>query len=238
MIRPKLRFGQNLLDTWSPLPPAPGCPGLKAAREAKGVGCASKQPFPPAWLPQIQVGTDPHPCPICARKAGAELSVKGAGSFTVVMELPPARGWPPPQLPSGWGPVGGKLPSATPASDWLRSAAVPATRLPLPAGAATSVVVANTAQSSGHSCASQRPASPTRSQTPQLHAPKPSPPACLASQAARSPRSLPPQAARPCPPAPSPSRPVPPLAKPSWGTQAPAQGHSHPQRGSSGRGRR
>lgn len=115
---------------------------------------------------------------------------------------------------------------------------------PSPAGAATLVVVANAARSSGHSCASQRPASPTRSQTPQLRAPDPSPPTHPPAQspAAQSPWLLHPQAARTSPPPPRPRPPHPPGLCPlgqahSGGAQAPAHGHSRSRRGSSERGR-
>lgn len=145
-----------------------------------------------------------------------------------------------PQLPSGWGPSRGKAPQCNPgfrlATD-RRSARHPPP--PSPAGAATSVVVANTAPSSGHSCASQRPASPTRSQTPQLHGPDPSPPARPASQAARSPWLLAPlRLPGPLHPAPSPIRPVPPWPSPLGGprplhTATPALGGA-PQEGGGG----
>lgn len=95
---------------------------------------------------------------------------------------------------------------------------------PSPAGAATLVVVANAARSSGHSCASQRPASPTRSQTPQLRAPDPSPPTHPPAQspAAQSPWLLHPLAARMSPPpAPSPTRLMPPWPSPLSGGPGP-----------------
>ena len=182
--------------------------------------CASELPLTPAWLLRIQVGTDP-PTPALARSVPGRL----APSFQPRKQGPRRRWWHcplptaghQPQLPSGWGPVGGELPSATPASDWLWSAAVPATRLPLPAGAATSVVMANAARRSGHSCASQRPASPTRSQTPQLCAPDPSPAGRPPSRAAWSPRPPLSRAARPSPPSPLAHQACAPLAKPAWG---------------------
>lgn len=124
---------------------------------------------------------------------------------------------------------------------WLpigyRSPQCPPPASPSPAGAATSVVVANAAPSSGHSCASQRPASPTRSQTPQLRAPDPSPPARPASQAARSPWLLPPSGCQAPSTQPLTHQACAPLAKPTWGAQAPTHGHSRSQRGSSGGGR-
>lgn len=106
------------------------------------------------------------------------------------------------------------------------------------AGAATSVVMANAARSSGHSCASLRPASPTRSQTPQLCAPDPSPPARPPSRAERSPQPLLPQAARPSPPSPHAHQACAPLAKPTRGPRPLHKATPAPQRGSSRGGRR
>lgn len=123
-----------------------------------------------------------------------------------------------PWLPSGWGPVGGELPMQPQLLIGHRAPQCPPPTSLSTAGAATSVVVvANAAQSSGHSCASQRPASPTRSQTPQLCAPNPSPPAHPFSRAAQLPRPLPLGLPGPVLLAPSPTRPVPPWPSPLRG---------------------
>lgn len=196
-------------------------------------------PLPPALLLQIQVGTDPRLCLICARKAGTELPTEGAGFWAMVVALPPACCWPPPPVSAQggaqWGessPVQPRLPIGYGAPQ------CPPPASPSPAGAATSVVMANAARSSGHSCASQRPASPTRSQTPQLRAPDPSPPARPPNPAAKSPQPLLAQAARPSPPSPLAHRACAPFGPARLGAQAPARGHSRPQRGSSGVGGR
>lgn len=160
----------------------------------------------------------PRLCLICARKAGTELPTEGAGFWAMVVALPPACCWPPPPVSAQggaqWGessPVQPRLPIGYGAPQ------CPPPASPSPAGAATSVVMANAARSSGHSCASQRPASPTRSQTPQLRAPDPSPPARPPNRAAESPQPLLAQAARPSPPTPLACRACAPLAQPAWG---------------------
>lgn len=149
--------------------------------------------------------------PICARKAGTKLSAKGGRVLgggggtapcpllaTTPGSLQGEAQWGESSLVQPCLPIGYKAPQCPPPAS------------PSLAGAATSVVVANAAQSSGHSCASQRPASPTRSQTPQLRAPRPLP-TCLFACPAR-PHSHPGRCTLrlpgPVPPAPSPARPM------------------------------
>lgn len=197
---------------------------------------------PCLWLGSLQFrwGQTPALCLMRARKAGTKLSAKGAGSSVVVVALPPAHCWPPSGSLQGearWG-------ESSPVQPWLLigygAPQCPPPASPSPAGAATLVVVANAARSSGHSCASQRPASPTRSQTPQLRAPDPSPPTHPPAQspAAQSPWLLHPPAARTSPPRPPHPPGLCPLGQAhSAGAQAPAHGHSRSQGGSSERGR-
>lgn len=141
-----------------------------------------------------------------------------------------------PSLCSGWGPVGGELPSATPASDWLWSAAVPATRLPLPGWRSH---IGSDGKRSSEFWAQLRLAEACQPhQKPDTPAPCPRP---LPTRPPAQPGSkVTPATARSGCQAQSTQPPRPPglcpLGPARLGAQAPARGHSRPQRGSSGVG--
>ena len=114
-------------------PPAPGCPGQKAASSGQKGGVLLQVAPSSSSAPADSGGDRPPPLPdMCqegwhgASNRGGRVLGNGGGTAPCLLLATT------PSLCSGWGPVGGELPSATPASDWLWSAAVPATRLPLP----------------------------------------------------------------------------------------------------------
>ena len=130
----------------------------------------------------------------------------------------PAAGHHPPASPQGGAPVGGKLPRATLPSHWLRIAAVPATRLPLPGW--RSHIGSGGKRSSEFWAQLRLTEACQPHQKPDTPAPCPRPlPTCPPGQPgstvtlAAAPLRLP----GPVHPAPSPIRPVPPWPSPLGG---------------------
>lgn len=203
MTRPKPLYGRTLLDDLGPTPNS--CCLLRPRRWGAPLSC-----------PFLQLGSPnsggERPPPFALSMPGRltpSCQPGGQGPRQWWWHCPLLASGHHPWFPSGWGPVRGELPVQPRLPIGHKVPQCPPPTSPSPAGATTSVVVANAAQSSGHSCASQRPASPTRSQTPQLCAPNPSPPARLLSRIAQSPQPLPLRLPGPVLPGPSPTRPVP-----------------------------
>lgn len=231
MIRPKPIFGWTLLDDLAPTPSSWLPQTESRFLGPRGWGTPLSCPFLQPGSCRFRWGQTPALARSVPGRLALSFQPRGQGPQRWWWHCPLSDAGHHPQVPSGWGPVGGELPSATLASDWLWSAAVPATRLPLP-GWRSHI-------GSDGKCSSEFWAQLRLTEACQPHQKPDTPALCPRPLPTRPPaqpgRTVTPATAPsgcqaqstqpPCPPG------LCPLGQAHSGAQAPAQGHSRPSEG-------
>ena len=157
MIRPKPIFGWTLLDDLAPTPSSWLPQTESRFLGPRGWGTPLSCPFLQPGSCRFRWGQTPALARSVPGRLALSFQPRGQGPQRWWWHCPLSDAGHHPQVPSGWGPVGGELP----VQPWLPigygAPQCPPPASPSLAGAATSVVMANAARSSGHSCASLRP---------------------------------------------------------------------------------